>query len=151
MSYKDRFRSWCNEDVVQAHPYITFYRPESMYSLDEIQRRDKYAAYDIDTLQKIIADLQEYRQDLAARYAELATTTYTYRLYLVREKSWCTKKVSYTVRLARVLPDGKEIDERREDFQGAERKKAFELFAQLKKERPGIEAIQDTGKKQWER
>ena len=151
MSYRDRFRSWCNEDTVQAHPYITFYKPETMYSLDDIQRRDRYAAADIDTLQKIIADLQEYRQDLAARYAELATTTYTYRLYIVREKSWCTKKVSYTVRLARVLPDGKEIDERREDFQGTERKKAFDLFAQLKKERPGIEAIQDTEKKRWEK
>jgi len=151
MSYRDRFRSWCNEDIVQAHPYITFYKPETMYSLDDIQRRDKYAADDIDTLQKIITDLQEYRQDLAARYAEIATTTYTYRLYLVREKSFCTKKVSYTVRLARVLPDGKEIDERSEDFPGTDRKKAFELFAQLKKERPGIEAIQDTDKKQWEK
>lgn len=151
MSYKDRFRAWCNEDTVQAHPYITFYKPENMYSLDDIQRRDKYAADDIDTLQKIIADLQEYRRDLAARYAELATTTYTYRLYLVREKSWSTKKVSYTVRLVRVLPDGKEIDEQKQIFEGTERKQAFELFAQLKKERPGIEAIQDTGKKQWER
>jgi hypothetical protein len=87
----------------------------------------------------------------AARYAELATTTYTYRLYIVREKSWCTKKVSYTVRLARVLPDGKEIDEQKEIFEGTERKKAFDLFAQLKKERPGIEAIQDTEKRRWEK
>ena len=151
MSYKDRFYNWRHDETAQAHPYITFYRPESMYSLDDIQRRDGYAASDIDTLQKIIADLQEYRRDLAARYAELATMTYTYKLYLVREKSWCTKKVSYTVRLARVLPDGKEIDERREDFQGTDRKKAFELFAKLKKERPGIEAIQDTEKRQWEK
>lgn len=151
MSYRDRFRSWCNEDTVQAHPYITFYKPETMYSLDDIQRRDKYAADDIDTLQKIIEDLQEYRRDLAARYAELATTTYTYRLYLVREKSWSTKRVSYTVRLVRVLPEGKEIDEQKQIFEGTERKQAFGLFAQLKKERPGIEAVQDTDKKQWER
>lgn len=58
MSYRDRFRSWCNEDTVQAHPYITFYKPETMYSLDDIQRRDRYAAADIDTLQTMIADFE---------------------------------------------------------------------------------------------
>ena len=150
MSYRDWFR-YGRDETAQEQVWITVYKPEKLYDLKYIQTRDQYAAHDIEKLQAMIDGLKEYRRDLAARYAELATTTYTYRLYLVREKSWCTKKVSYTVRLARVLPEGKEIDERREDFQGTERKKAFELFAQLKKERPGIEAIQDTEKRKWEK
>lgn len=152
MSYREHFRYYgSGNDTCQRQMWILFYKPESIYDLSYIQQRDKYAADDIKKLESMIEDLKEYRQDLAKRYAELATTTYTYKLYLVRDKSWSTNKVSYTVRLARVLPDGKEIDEQKEVFAGTERKKAFELFAQIKKERPGIEAIQDTDKKQWER
>ena len=61
------------------------------------------------------------------------------------------KKVTYTVRLAKVFPDGKEVNQQREVFPGNQRSEAFALFEKLKKSRPGIEAVQDTQKKQWEK
>lgn len=150
MSYRNHFR-YGHDGHAQRQLWINFTRPETIYETGDIKRYDRNAAGDIAQLESLLAELKEYRLDLAQRFAELETMPYTYKLYLTRYKSWSTKHVTYTVRLARVLPDGKEIDERREQFGGADRKKAFELFAQIKRERPGIEAIQDTDKKQWER
>ena len=150
MSYRDRFR-YSSDDTASVQSWVYFYNPSKEYDLEYIKRHDLSAERYIKDLEELISDLKEYRQDLARRYSELASMPYTYKLYLVREKSWSTKKVSYTVRLARVLPDGKEIDEQKEVFSGSERKQAFELFADLKKARPGIETVQDTNKKQWEK
>lgn len=151
MSYTDFFNTYGRSDTAERRLWIYFHKPTSLYELDRVAYYDRDAAGKIAELQACIDALKEYRQDLAARYAELSTMVYTYKLYLTREKSWSTKLVTYTVRLARVLPDGKEIDERREVFAGTERKKAFELFAEIKKERPGIETEQDTERKQWEK
>ena len=150
MAYRDHFR-YGRDDYASVQTWVHFEKPESIYELDRVQSRDRYVAEDIKKLEALLADLKEYRQDLARRYSELATMPYTYKLYLVRDKSWSTNRVSYTVRLARVLADGKEVDEQKEVFSGNERKQAFELFADLKKSRPGIEAVQDTQKKQWEK
>lgn len=149
MSYKDDLH-FSSDGYSQTNFWLTIQRPETIYDLKHIQQRDNMAAQDIKRLESLLANVKEYRQDLARRYSELATMPYTYKLYLVREKSWTSKKVTYTVRLARVFPDGTEINERKEVFSGAERKKAVDLFSELKKARPGIEAIQDTQKKQWE-
>lgn len=149
MSYRDRFR-YGHDSYAQKQLWINFANPDTIYELPYIQQRDRFAAQDINVLEDLIAELKEYRKDLARRYSELASMPYTYKLYLVREKSWSTKKVTYTVRLARVFPDGKEIDEQKEVFSGSDRKKAFELFSQIKKSRPGIDVVEDTQKKQWE-
>ena len=126
-------------------------RPSAMYETKDIERADRSAAQDIRQLEALLADLREYRQDLARRYAEIETMPYTLKLYLVREKSWYDKKVTYTVRLAKVMEDGKEVDELRETFTGTNRKAAMERFESLKAERPGIAAVKDIEKKQWEK
>lgn len=149
MSYKDYFR-YDRDDSASRNIYMHLYRPEALYTAKEVTYYDRNAADDIAKFEAIIEDLKEYRLALARRFAELETMPFTYRLYITRKKSYTTKKVSYTVRLARVLPDGKELDERREQFSGTERRKAFDLFEQLKRERPGIEAIQETDKAHWE-
>lgn len=150
MSYRDHFK-YGHDGSATQQIWLHFQRPESIYSTDDIKRYDRTAAADIAQLEALIQDLKEYRRDLAGRFAALETMPYTYRLYLTRYKSWSSKHVTYTVRLVRVLPDGKEIDERCEQYGGTDRKKAFELFAQIKRERPGIEAIQDTDKREWEK
>ena len=38
-----------------------------------------------------------------------------------------------------------------EKYFGTERRKAFARFAELQKQRPGIETMQDTEKKPWEK
>lgn len=148
MGYRDHFRY---DDYASVQSWVLFAKPETLYDLDFVRGRDVRAKEDIKKLEELIAELKEYRQDLARRYSALAAMTYTFKLYLVREKGWSTHKVTYTVRLCRVLPDGTEIDEQKEVFPGTERKQAFELFASLKKSRPGIETVQDTQKKQWEK
>lgn len=150
MSYRDRFR-YGRDDTAEARLWVYFHRPESIYEESRIPSLDKTAESDIKKLEELISNLKEYRQDLARRYSELAAMTYTLKLYLVREKSWSTKKVSYTVRLARVFPDGKEVNQWREVFSGTQRSEALALFEQKKKSHPGIETVRDIEKKQWEK
>ncbi len=150
MSYRDRFR-YDRDDTAEARMWVYFHRPESIYESSRIPSLDKSAESDIQKLEALIEDLKEYRQALASRYSELEAMPYTLRLYLVREKSWSSKKVTYTVRLAKVFPNGKEVNQQREVFPGNQRSEAFALFEKLKKSRPGIEAVQDTQKKQWEK
>ena len=150
MSYREHFR-YGRDDTAEARLWVYFHRPESIYESSRIPSLDKSAESDIQKLEALIEDLKEYRQALASRYSELEAMPYTLRLYLVREKSWSSKKVTYTVRLAKVFPDGKEVNQQREVFPGNQRSEAFALFEKLKKSRPGIEAVQDTQKKQWEK
>ena len=149
MSYREHFR-YGRDGYASVQTWVHFEKPETIYDLDRVRSRDRYAEQDIKQLEKLIADLKEFRLDLARRYSELSTMPYSYRLYLVRDKSWASKKVTYTVRLVRALEDGTEVDEQKEVFSGADRKKAFALFCEMKKARPGIETIQDTHKKRWE-
>ena len=151
MSYRDLFRCG-RDDFAQEKLWINFHKPESMYKLEDVQSYDKSAQQDIQALETMIADLKEYRQDLANRYSALSVMTYTYKLSLTRERRYYRdNKVFYYVRLFKVLADGGEVLESEETFSGTERHKAIALFEQMKKERPGIETVKDIEKARWER
>ena len=98
----------------------------------------------------MIADLKDYQIALAARYAELETMSYQYRLELTRCPHWkgC---IEYFVRIVKTLEDGSEIEELREKYSGKDRHKAIARFEELKKQRPGIEAEKRIEKQQWEK
>ena len=112
--------------------------------------RDTQIAGSMARLEYLLSELREYRQALAARYAELETLAYKYTLRLERCPHW-QGRIEYIVTLEKTREDGTKSDELREVFSGKDRKKAFELFAQIKTQRPGIEAVQDTEKRQWEK
>ena len=151
MSYKDHLTRYGNPtESAEIRPYIYITAPESMKTTKDVVWRDTQIAGSIAQLEHILADLREYRQALAARYAELETMPYKYTLKLERCPHW-KGHIEYIVTLEKTMEDGTQTDELREVFSGKDRKKAFELFAKLKKERPGIETVQDTDKKQWER
>ena len=151
MSYKDYLTRYGNPtDSAEIRPYIYIIAPESMKTTKDVVWRDGMIVGNIAELERILADLREYRQALAARYAKLETMAYKYTLRLERCPHW-QGRIEYIVTLEKTMEDGTKTDEMREVFSGKDRKQAFELFAQLKKERPGIEAIQDTDKKQWEK
>lgn len=59
--------------------------------------------------------------------------------------------MKYFVRIVKTLEDGTEIEDLREKYNGKDRRKAFERFEELKKQRPGIEAIKDIEKRHWEK
>lgn len=151
MSYLDLFQCYgsTREDAdIRLTGYLS--RPDTL-TADRIKRNDESAARLIDECQELLTDLTEYRQALAARYAALATATYRDRLELTRDPGYRGKSVIYFVRIIRTYEDGTTERVLDEKYFGTERRKAFARFAELQKQRPGIETYQDTDRRQWER
>ena len=90
---------------------------------------------------------KSYRTEDAA----LATAAYRDRLELTRDPGYRGKPVIYFVRIVRTYEDGTTERVLDEKYFGTERRKAFSRFAELKHQRPGIETMQDTDKRSWER
>ena len=151
MSYNElftRYGSPSNEAEVHIRDYLI--RPDKLDTAQRIADYDKSAAQTIERCKELIEDLVLYRQDLARRYAELETMPYTLRLELEREKRY-DNKVHYYVRIIKAYEDGSEIREIDEAYAGTERHEALARFNQLKKERPGIEAVKNIEKGKWEK
>lgn len=151
MSYRDyltRYGSPAETGEIRFNIYIQ--DPAKLTTPKDIIWRDKYIAEDITRLENVLEDLRDYRQAIAARYAQLETMPYARLLRLERCPHW-KGHIEYAVAITRTMEDGTQIQELREVYPGKERKKAFERFAALRKQYPGIPAEQDTDKKQWER
>ena len=112
---------------------------------------DSYAARAIAAAESLIETLKEYRKAIAERFAQLATMPYTIRLELVRRAAWNGKGVTYHITITKTFEDGSTVDELQENFTGKERHKALARFEELKKQRPGIEAVKNIEKSPWER
>lgn len=72
MSYTDhlnRYGNPANEGQIIIREYIR--RPETLADAEDIKRYDQSAAEAIEEARRMIEDLTEYRQALAARYASL--------------------------------------------------------------------------------
>lgn len=151
MSYLDLFQRYgspSREASVQIRDYLI--RPDVL-TADRIANYDKSAAHTIAECRQLIDQLTEYRQALADRYAQLATAAYRDRLELRRDPGYRGKPVIYSVQIVRTYEDGTTETPLSETYTGADRRKAFARFAALQKERPGIETIQDTDRRAWER
>lgn len=151
MSYLDLFQRYgspSREANVQIRDYLI--RPDVL-TADRIANYDKSAARTIAECRQLIDQLTEYRQALAERYAQLATAAYRDRLELRRDPGYRGKPVTYSVQIVRTYEDGTTETPLSETYTGADRRKAFARFAALQKERPGIETIQDTDRRAWER
>lgn len=151
MSYLDLFQRYGSprEDAdIRLTGYLS--RPDTL-TADRIKRNDESAARLIDECQELLTDLTEYRQALAARYSALATASYHDRLELTRDPGYRGKSVIYFVRIVRTYEDGTTERVLDEKYFGTERRKAFARFAELQKQRPGIETHQDTDRRPWER
>ena len=151
MSYLDLFQRYGNPSR-EAEIRLTAYllRPDIL-TADQIKTNDDSAARVIAQCQALIGQLTEYRAALAERYAALATAAYRDRLELIREPRWRDSPVLYHVQIVRTYEDGTTERVLDEKYFGTERRKAFARFAELKHQRPGIETLQDTEKRSWER
>ena len=143
-----RYGSPSTDANFSRHYYFT--RADKIDTAQRIADADKHAAQDIKELEELIIDLKSYRQTLAARYAELETMPYKLRLELERQKRY-DNKVRYYIRLIKAYEDGSEIKELDETYAGTERHEALKRFEELKKSRPGIEAIKSIEKSKWEK
>ena len=151
MSYLDifqRYGSPSREAEIRLTAYLL--RPDVL-TADRIKAHDDSAARMIARCNELIDQLTEYRAALAERYAALATAAYRDRLELIRERRWRDSPVLYHVQIIRTYEDGTAETVLHEHFTGKERRAAFARFAELKHQRPGIETMQDTEKKPWEK
>ena len=151
MSYLDLFQRY-GKPSREAEIRLTAYllRPDVL-TADRIKAHDDSAARMIARCNELIDQLTEYRAALAERYAALATAAYRERLELIRDPGYRGKQVIYFVRIVRTYEDGTTERVLDEKYFGTERRAAFARFAELKKQRPGIETMQDTDKRSWER
>lgn len=151
MSYLDLFQRYGNpsrEAEIRLSGWLL--RPDAL-TAEKIACYDQSAASLIAEAQTLIDQLTEYRAALAERYAALATAAYRDRLELIRERHWRDSPVLYHVQIVRTYEDGTAETVLHETYHGQERRKAFARFAELKHQRPGIETMQDTEKRSWER
>lgn len=151
MSYLDLFQRYGNpsrEADIRLSGWLL--RPDAL-TAEKIAGYDQSAARLITEAQTLIDQLTEYRAALAERYAALATAAYRDRLELTRDPGYRGKPVIYFVRIVRTYEDGTTERVLDEKYFGTERRKAFARFAELKHQRPGIETMQDTDKRSWER
>ena len=151
MSYEtlfQRYGSPSTEAEINIRGYLT--RPDKL-TQERIRGFDNSAAGIIARCEETIAALKEYRQALAARYAELDAAPYSLRLELERKPSYSGSGVLYYVRIVREYQDGTEVQELAETYQGKQRREALARFEELKKQRPGIEILKDIERRSWER
>lgn len=151
MSLQNRFSRYgspTDEWNETIHIYHT--KPEKLATAKEVVSRDQNAARDIAAFEALIADLREYRQALAARYAALETMPYKRLLKLEREPDR-GHGVRYYISVYRIFEDGTKGSELFERYDGKQRRDALKRFEALKKQYPGIEAVKDIERRSWER
>lgn len=149
MSYEKLFTRYGSPSQ-EAEIRITGYlQHPAKLTCDRIPYNDQSAGRIIAQCESMIQSLQEYRQALAARYAELEASPYTLRLEL--ERYPYDRGIVYYVRLIRIYPDGTEVKEIDEHYKGKQRREALARFEELKRQRPGIETVVDICRRSWEK
>lgn len=125
-------------------------RPDKLATVEQIEYYDKAAARIIAECEAIIENMRSYRRELTARYNSLVTMNYKRVIELQRHVR-CDNSKTYYIRFFRVYEDGTKTETATESYPGKERSKALARFAELKKQNPGAEFVQDIAKKSWER
>ena len=146
--YLTRYGSPSDDGEIRFSIYLT--DPAKLTTPKDIVWRDKHIAEDITRLESVLDALRDYRKDLAARYGELETMTYSRQLILERNPHW-RGNIEYTVTIMKTYEDGSRVKELNESYPGKERRKAINRFEELKKQFPGIESVVDIDKRQWEK
>ena len=144
----NRYGSPSREADIRISGYLT--RPDRLDTFDRIRYQDDRAARLIADCKRLVSQLIEYRQDLAARYNELATMPSRESIELQRQRGY-SGGVTYYIRFWAQYEDGTRVETATETFSGKDRHKAIARFEELKKQRPGIEAVKDIEKRSWER
>ena len=151
MSYTDLFQRYGSPSkYAEIQILYSLQRPEYLDTFDRIKHYDGQAAHIVAQCKKLIEDMSEYRQDLAARYNQLATMPSRRRLRLERYVNFNNKKFYY-IRHFTNYDDGTVVETETETFPGKELRAALARFAELKKQYPGIVAEIDIEKKSWEK
>ena len=144
----ERYGSPSRNAEITLRGYLAL--PGTLDTFDRIRHMDDSAARLIADCKRLVTQLSAYRQDLAARYNDLATMLSRDQLVLERVPSY-SGKITYYIRFFTVYEDGTRCETASERYDGKARHKAIARFEALKKERRNAEFIKDIAKKQWER
>lgn len=151
MSYRNLFQRYGSPSKeAEIRIWYCLQRPEALDTFDRIKHYDSQAAQLVAQCKKLIEDMSEYRQDLAARYNQLATMPSRQRIKLERYVKYDNRKFYYIHHFTD-YEDGTSVETKTETFPGTERRAALAKFAELKKNFPGIVAEMDIEKKSWEK
>ena len=136
MSYADLFQRY-GAPSKDAEIRILYYlrRPDSLDTFDRIKHYDGEAAQIVAQCKKLIEDMSEYRQDLAARYNQLATMPSSRRLKIERYVNYDNKKFYYIHHFTD-YDDGTSVETETETFPGKDRRAAPARFGELKSNIP---------------
>lgn len=151
MSYESLFVKYgspSSEAEINIHSYLL--KPGSLKETKNVAYYDEVAARCIAQCEATVEKLKEYRQALAKRYAELETMAYTERVELERQPHW-QGHIEYWIRIVKRYEDGNEVTTYSKRYLGKERREAVKHFEEIKKQRPGLEAVKDIAKRAWER
>ena len=143
-----RYGSPSEEAEIRLYGYLT--RPDKLDTFKRIRDNDDSAARMIADCKHLVAQLTAYRKDLPKRYNELATTPSRGSIELQRYRGY-HGGVTYYIRFWTQYDDGTRVETATEIYSGKDRHKAIARFEELKKQRPGIEAVKDIEKRSWER
>lgn len=151
MSYRNLFQRYGSPSKeAEIRIWYCLQRPEALDTFDRIKHYDSQAAQLVAQCKKLIEDMSEYRQDLAARYNQLATMPSRQRIKLERYVKYDNRKFYYIHHFTD-YEDRTSVETKTETFPGTERRAALAKFAELKKNFPGIVAEMDIEKKSWEK
>lgn len=141
-----------NNDSETKETRSHFTKPETVTDLNRIAMLDKWANDDIKRLEEQIELLKIYRLGLAEQYNFLTTASTFPVVELKREKSYYENKVYYYLITYDALIDtDQQTNYKSVKYSGKERKQAIEAYEEYKKAHPGIKAILNIEKGQWEK
>lgn len=128
--------------------------PRSLNTLTACASNGGSAASYAADLRAMIETMEAYQQLIFDRVQELTTAPFHHELHLTREKKYyADNKVFYYMEVKKVY-DAPGINPEtieRTTYPGTERHKALADFAAYQKSHPGIIAVKDIAKAQWER
>lgn len=136
---------------LRVHAYII--DPKTIHTTQQAAQWGGYAARDIAAAKELIRKLEEYQQMLYQRVQEIEAAPWHTELYLIRDRSYRTGKVEYTIKLLKVYDTagiGPSVIETRK-YAGSERHKALADYETTRKSRPGIIAHKEIEKGWWEK
>lgn len=151
MEFNEYFtRYGSRTDYAEIRTYNYLRKPETIENARDIAHYDKSAENLISECEALIKFSTEYRKRLAARYAALETMPYKDVLKLERKPHY-SGGIYYDITISRIFEDGSKQELLFEHRTGKQRREAISRFEELKKQRPGIEAVKDIEKRAWER
>lgn len=132
---------------INIRAYLT--RPDKLRDTKSIDWAEKNAAELIARCENLITIMQQYRQEITARYGQLETMSRKTEIRLLREPH--SDGIYYYLGIATVYEDGTENYQPIKRYPGKERKQAIEHFDRLCKDNPGAVPVKDIARRAWEK